>query len=482
MNSFLEVISSQSFMQNAIAGGILASVACGAIGSYVVVKRIGYLAGGIAHAVLGGMGIAYYLGRSPIEGALVSAIVFAFILGWVSLRMQQQEDTIIGALWAGGMAVGILFISQTPGYNVDLMSFLFGNILMIAPEDLYWIAGLDLIILIIVFLFYKQFISVSFDEEFARLRGIPVERFYLLFLSLVALTVVILIQIVGLILVIALLTLPAAIAGLYVRSLSLMMILAALFGMIFTTSGLAISYQPDLPPGPTIILLAGTFYLLSLIVNRIKKKSLSINDCCSSLEKELTKVQDEKRNILVWVLIINTGMFFIEAIYGFFAQSNALMADALDMLGDAAIFGFSLYVIRLNTIWQSRAGYIKGIIMAIFSIGVLTSALYRSFNPIIPEVTTMGVVGFLALAANLICAVMLLGFRDTDVNMRSAWLCSRNDVLANLGVLLAAVGVAWTNSPWPDLIVGISISALILKSAIEVMRDAKIEIANQQII
>ena len=482
MNSFLEVVSSQSFMQNAIAGGILASVACGAIGSYVVVKKIGYLAGGIAHAVLGGMGIAYYLGRSPIEGALVSAIVFAFILGWVSLRMQQQEDTIIGALWAGGMAVGILFISQTPGYNVDLMSFLFGNILMIASEDLYWIAGLDLIILVIVFLFYKQFISVSFDEEFARLRGIPVERFYLLFLSLVALTVVILIQIVGLILVIALLTLPAAIAGLYVRSLSLMMILAALFGMIFTTGGLAISYQPDLPPGPTIILLAGAFYLISLILNRIKRKSLSINDCCSSLEKELTKVQDEKRNILVWVLIINTSMFFIEAIYGWFAQSNALMADALDMLGDAAIFGFSLYVIRLNTIWQSRAGYIKGIIMAIFAIGVLTSAFYRSFNPIIPEVTTMGVVGFMALAANLICAVMLLGFRDTDINMRSAWLCSRNDVLANLGVLLAAAGVAWTNSPWPDLVVGISISALILNSAIEVMRDAKIEIANQQII
>ena len=482
MNSFLEVVSSQSFMQNAIVGGILASVACGAIGSYVVVKKIGYLAGGIAHAVLGGMGIAYYLGRSPIEGALVSAIVFAFILGWVSLRMQQQEDTIIGALWAGGMAVGILFISQTPGYNVDLMSFLFGNILMIASEDLYWIAGLDLIILVIVFLFYKQFISVSFDEEFARLRGIPVERFYLLFLSLVALTVVILIQIVGLILVIALLTLPAAIAGLYVRSLSLMMILAALFGMIFTTGGLAISYQPDLPPGPTIILLAGAFYLISLILNRIKRKSLSINDCCSSLEKELTKVQDEKRNILVWVLIINTSMFFIEAIYGWFAQSNALMADALDMLGDAAIFGFSLYVIRLNTIWQSRAGYIKGIIMAIFAIGVLTNTFYRSFNPIIPEVTTMGVVGFMALAANLICAVMLLGFRDTDINMRSAWLCSRNDVLANLGVLLAAAGVAWTNSPWPDLVVGISISALILKSAIEVMRDAKIEIANQQII
>ena len=110
-----------------------------------------------------------------------------------------------------------------------------------------------------------------------------------------------------------------------------MMILAALFGMIFTTGGLALSYQPDLPPGPTIILLAGTFYLISLIFNRIKNKSLSVNDCCSSLENELAKVHDEKRNILVWVLIINASMFFIEAIYSWFAQSNALMADALDL-------------------------------------------------------------------------------------------------------------------------------------------------------
>ena len=480
MSSFLEAVSTQSFMQNALMGGILASVACGVIGSYVVVKRIGYLAGGIAHAVLGGMGIAYYLGRSPIEGALVSALVFAFILGWVSLRMQQQENTIIGALWAGGMAVGILFISQTPGYNVDLMSFLFGNILMIASEDLYWIAGLDSLILVIVFLFYKQFIAVSFDEEFARLRGIPVERFYLLFLSLVALTVVILIQIVGLILVIALLTLPAAIAGLYVRSLNLMMVLATLFGMVFTTGGLVLSYQPDLPPGPTIILLAGAFYLLSLAVNRFKKKSLTITDCCSSLEKELNKVQDDKRNILIWVLLINGTMFFIEGIYGWFAQSSALMADALDMLGDAAIFGFSLYVIRLDSIWQNRAGYIKGIIMALFSISVLTGAVYKLFNPVVPEASTMGGIGFLALVANLICAILLLGFRDSDINMRSAWLCSRNDVLANIGVLLAAWGVAWTQSPWPDLIVGISISALILKSAIEVLKDAKVEMANHQ--
>ncbi len=480
MNSFLEAVSTQTFMQNALMGGILASLACGIIGSYVVVKRIGYLAGGIAHAVLGGMGIAYYLGRSPIEGALVAALVFAFILGWVSLRMQQQEDTIIGALWAGGMAVGILFISKTPGYNVDLMSFLFGNILMIASEDLYWIAGLDSLILVIVFLFYKQFIAVSFDEEFAWLRGISVERFYLLFLSLVALTVVILIQIVGLILVIALLTLPAAIAGLYVRSLNLMMVLATIFGMVFTTGGLALSYQPDLPPGPTVILLAGALYLLSLVMHQFKTKNLITTDCCSSLENELNKVQDSKRNILVWVLLINGAMFFIEGIYGWFAQSSALMADALDMLGDAAIFGFSLYVIRLDSIWQNRAGYIKGIIMALFSISILTGTIYKLFNPVVPEAFTMGGIGFLALVANLICAILLLGFRDSDINMRSAWICSRNDVLANIGVLLAAWGVASTGSSWPDLIVGFSISALILKSAIEVLKDAKMEMANHQ--
>ncbi len=273
MSGFIDAVSSQAFMQNAIIGGILASVACGVVGSYVVVKRIGYLAGGIAHSVLGGMGIAYYLGRPPVEGALVAALVFAVILGWVSLKMQEQEDTIIGALWAGGMAIGILFISQTPGYNVDLMSFLFGNILMISSDDLLWIAALDALILVVVFLFYKQFLALSFDEEFARLRGIPVERFYLLFLSLVALTVVILIQIVGLILVIALLTLPAAVSGHYVRSLNLMMLLATVLGVFFTTGGLALSYQPDLPPGPTIILLAGAFYLMSLVITQFWKKA-----------------------------------------------------------------------------------------------------------------------------------------------------------------------------------------------------------------
>ncbi len=264
MSAFLEALASQTFLQNALIGGILASVACGVMGAYVVVKRIGFLAGGIAHAVLGGMGMAYFFGVNPIGGALAAAVAAALLIGWVSLRWRQNEDTIIAALWAIGMAVGVLFISRTPGYNVDLMSYLFGNILMVPRQALYFMTGLDAIILSVVLLFHKQFLAICFDEEFARLRGVPVDFFYLLLLVMVALTVVILIQVVGLILVIALLTLPAAIAVLYLRSLSAIMLLAAVLGIAFTSGGLALSYAPDLPAGATMIVLAGATYLVAL--------------------------------------------------------------------------------------------------------------------------------------------------------------------------------------------------------------------------
>ena len=207
MNPFLEALVSQPFMQNALLGGLLASVACGVAGSYVVVRRIGYIAGGIAHAVLGGMGLAYFLGRSPVGGAIIAALVAALIIGWVSIRWKKQEDTTISALWAVGMAVGVLLIARTPGYNVDLMSYLFGNILMIPQSHLNLIFWLDVGIVLLVLLFFKQLLAVSFDEEFARLRQVSVDFFSLLLLCLVALTVVILIQVVGLILVIALLAL-----------------------------------------------------------------------------------------------------------------------------------------------------------------------------------------------------------------------------------------------------------------------------------
>jgi len=265
MFEFIEVLKSQGFMQNAVIIGLLASVACGVMGTYVVVKRIVFISGGISHAVLGGMGIAYYYGYHPIHGAVVSALVAAVVIGLVSVRYHQYEDTIIGALWATGMAVGILFIYKTPGYSIDLMSYLFGNILMVKRESVYLLASLDALIIVLVFLFYKRFLAVCFDEEYSELQGIGVITTYLLLLCLIALTVVILIQVVGIILVIALLTLPAATARYYARSLVQMMILASLLGAVFTTSGLIVSYQPNLPAGATIILIAGLAYLLATV-------------------------------------------------------------------------------------------------------------------------------------------------------------------------------------------------------------------------
>jgi len=265
MSDFFAALAEYAFLQHALIGGLLASLGCGIMGSYVVVKRIGFLAGGISHTVLGGMGIAFFYGLAPIGGALVAALVAALLIGWVSLRWRQQEDTLIGALWAVGMAIGILFISRTPGYNVNLMSYLFGNILMVAEHDLWLMAGLDLLVLVSVLLFYWHFLAVSFDEEFSRLRGVPVTFFYLLLLCLVAITVVLLIQVVGLILVIALLTLPAAIAAQYVHSLGRMMLLATLLGMLFSLLGLAVAFTSDLPAGATIILVAGLSYLLSTL-------------------------------------------------------------------------------------------------------------------------------------------------------------------------------------------------------------------------
>lgn len=263
MFEFFDVLKNEVFMQNAVIIGLLASVACGVMGTYVVVKRIVFVSGGISHAVLGGMGIAYYYGLDPIHGAVVAALVAALVIGSVSLRYHQYEDTLIGALWAIGMAVGILFIYKTPGYNVDLMSYLFGNILMVKTENIRVLGYLDAFIILSVILFYKRFLAVCFDDEYSQLQGVGVVGTYLILLCLIALTVVILIQVVGIILVIALLTLPAATARHYARSLRQMMILASILGAVFTTSGLIVSYGPDLPAGATIIVIAGLAYLLT---------------------------------------------------------------------------------------------------------------------------------------------------------------------------------------------------------------------------
>ena len=269
---FLTALAEHTFLQIAVAAALLASIGCGVMGTYVVVKRIAFLAGGIAHSVLGGMGAAVYYDFDPLGGALVAAIVAALLIGWVRLRWRAQEDTLIGALWAIGMAIGILFIAKSPGYQADLMSYLFGNILLVPQQSLWFMLLLDAVLLLLVGLYHRQLLAVTFDEEFARLRGVPVTFFYLLLLVMVAVTVVLLIQVVGLILVLALLTLPAAVAGHYVHSLGRIMLLATLLGSLLSVSGLALSYQPDLPAGPTIILLAGAVYVFSAVFIQLRSR------------------------------------------------------------------------------------------------------------------------------------------------------------------------------------------------------------------
>lgn len=262
--NFFSALGNFDFLTHALFGGLLASVACGIVGTFVVVRRIGYMAGGIAHAVLGGMGIAYYIGYPPMGGALISALIAAIVISMVSQHAAEQEDTIISALWAVGMATGVLFIAKTPGYNVDLMSYLFGNVLMISQQDLYFIAALDLAIVVVTVLFYRQLVLVCFDPEFATIRGIHVGAIHTMLLCMVALTVVILIQIVGLILVIAMLTLPAASTRLFCTSLALMMWGASILGGILTSVGLGLSFTWDLPAGASTAVLSGVTYLVAL--------------------------------------------------------------------------------------------------------------------------------------------------------------------------------------------------------------------------
>lgn len=279
MSEFLNAVRTLPLLQNALLMGVLASIACGVIGTYVVSRRITSIAGAVAHCVLGGLGAAKYFQVTrgwawchPLLGATIAAVLSAIIIGWVSLRAKQREDTVISAIWSVGMAVGVLFISQTPGYNEDLTAYLFGSILLVSSQDMWLTAGLDVGILVLGILYYNRFLAVCFDEEFARLRGIRVELYYLLLLVLTALTVVVLLKVVGIIMVIALLTLPAAVAGFFARTLFQMMIIATLIGITLTTGGIAISYSPSLPAGATTIVLAGVVYAAALLIRLFTRR------------------------------------------------------------------------------------------------------------------------------------------------------------------------------------------------------------------
>jgi zinc transport system permease protein len=276
---FFEALSQFGFLQNALIAGLLASVACGVTGTLIVARRLIYIAAGIAHSVLGGMGAARYLSASfgldwlqPLHGAIVAAVLAAVLIGLVSLKAREREDTIISALWAVGMAGGILFLTFTPGYNEDLMSYLIGNVLMVSSGDLWLLVVLDLVILGVVYRYYNQFTGLCLDEEFARVRGLNVQSLFILLLILIAVTVVLLVSVVGIILIIALLTIPVALAGHWVRTLGHTMVTAVVICAVVTTAGLAASYSLDLPTGPVVIIIAALLYLPAVALQALRHR------------------------------------------------------------------------------------------------------------------------------------------------------------------------------------------------------------------
>jgi zinc transport system permease protein len=280
MIEYLTELPTSGTLLRALAAGLLASMACGVVGTYVVVRRITYIAGGITHCVLGGIGAAIYLRKvhgwdflEPIHGATVAALLAAAVIGLVSLRLKQREDTIISALWAMGMATGILFIELTPGYAADLMGYLFGDIALVSLSSLYLLVGLNVLVVGLALLFYKQFLAVCYDEQFARARGVNVEAFYMLLLGLTALTVVLVTTVVGILLVIALLTIPVAVASFFGRRLWHVMLLAAGLSCFFTILGQAMAYRPGWPTGATIVLLAGGAYLILTAANVFARRT-----------------------------------------------------------------------------------------------------------------------------------------------------------------------------------------------------------------
>jgi len=256
------------FMQHALLAGLLVSFAAGIIGSLIVVNRMVFLAGGIAHTSYGGIGLAVYFGLPIFLGASLFAVGAALLIATLTLKKRHRMDTFIGLIWAVGMAIGVIFVDLTPGYNVDLMSYLFGSILAVSSSDLYFMAALLVVIVLVVTLRYRDILAVSYDSEYAGLRGVNVRFFYTLILILSALTVVISIKVVGLILVIAMLTIPVYIAEKLSSSLFSMMFISGAIATLFTLVGLWFAYTYDLTSGASIILVSAVSLGIFLLINK----------------------------------------------------------------------------------------------------------------------------------------------------------------------------------------------------------------------
>ena len=259
-----------TFVQNALMSAILVSIVTGIIGSLILVNRMTFLAGGIAHSSYGGIGLAVYFGLPIFFGASIFAVLSAIIIALISFKQRHRIDMFIGLIWAVGMAIGIVLVDLTPGYNVDLMSYLFGSILAVSKQDLLFMTILAIAVLIFIHKYYKEILAVSYDSEYAMLRGINAKLFFTFILILSALTVVVAIKVVGLILVIALMTIPTYIAEQISSSLYGMMLKSALLSCIFTIIGLIISYQFDITSGASIILTSAVGLSLFIVFKKLK--------------------------------------------------------------------------------------------------------------------------------------------------------------------------------------------------------------------
>jgi zinc transport system permease protein len=269
MDNFLELFQYRFFI-NASLAAILASVSCGIIGTYIVAKRIVFISGGITHASFGGIGIGYYFGFNPIVGAMIFSVLSALGIELMSKKSNVREDSMIAILWSFGMAVGIIFVFLTPGYSANLMSFLFGNILTVTHLNLYMLLALTLLIIIIFILMYKTILFVAFDEQYARAVKLPVETVNYLMITLVALTIVLNIRVVGIILVISLLTIPQTIANVFTKKFESIILLSAIIGLFGSFSGLFLSYYFDIPSGAAIIFFLVVLFILAKIARSIQ--------------------------------------------------------------------------------------------------------------------------------------------------------------------------------------------------------------------
>ena len=257
------------FMQNALLAGVLVSIVCGMIGALVVVNNMVLISGGIAHSAYGGIGIAIYFGFSILLGAFLFSLAVAILIAFLTLKNRERNDTFIAVFWALGMAIGIILIDLSTTYNIDFMSYLFGSILTVSTSDIYMMIFLDISIFIIIMIFYREFLAISYDINFASLRGVPVKFLHVLLLIMIASSIVMTIQIVGLILVIALLTIPVYIAEMFSKSLAKIMFIASILGFIFTLMGLYISYNFNISSGASIISIASSFFFLSFGVKKL---------------------------------------------------------------------------------------------------------------------------------------------------------------------------------------------------------------------